>query len=549
MRHNAEMSDDDVSSPASAFEEELAASFREHSALPYLFVGSGLSRRYLGLPDWEGMLRAFAKQIDVDFQYMVASSDNDLPSAAALLAEAFHPIWWTDPVFESQRKEHKDSIKDTEGALKLAVAEFFREHSTLRAGTSGVDDPDLAAEVAALKLAVVDGVITTNYDTLLEQIFEEFEVYVGQDELLLSDAQFVAETYKIHGSCLTPSSLVLTKGDYEKYHSRNHYLAAKLLTIFAEHPVVFVGYSLTDQYIREIIELIALAVGPSKIERLQKQIYFVDWNPDPATEPSLSPYFIDLRDGTPLPAQRIETNTFLPIFQALGDLERPFPVRVLRELRKHVFDLVAHPDPDQGRETVRVVPFDSAEGDGLRVVFGVGQFSDRDLADMSNISGRSLTRDDLVEDLLGIRDRKIDAGNALLYGLPSILARGNTNYLPVFKYLAETGRISSGKVTTDGLPESVRKVIAHKLAIPPNNLHRFKRDIEGKYSTPRQIMDTSLATYFKWDSLAVLDPGGFDLDELRDVLVEEYRRLPEKANTGLYRAIARYDRLRYSGEY
>lgn len=53
-------------------------------------------------------------------------------------------------------------------------------------------------EIAALKKIVIDGIITTNWDLLLEQIFEEQEmqVYIGQKELLFSHPLEINEIYK-----------------------------------------------------------------------------------------------------------------------------------------------------------------------------------------------------------------------------------------------------------------------------------------------------------------------------------------------------------------
>ncbi len=48
-----------------------------------------------------------------------------------------------------------------------------------------------------------------------------------------------------------PLSLVLTQGDYEAFETDKKYLSAKLLTYFAEHPLLFIGYGANDPNIRE----------------------------------------------------------------------------------------------------------------------------------------------------------------------------------------------------------------------------------------------------------------------------------------------------------
>lgn len=64
------------------------------------------------------------------------------------------------------------------------------------------------------------------------------KVFIGQNELLFSQLQGVAEVYKIHGSVLNPQSIVINENDYKEFKEHKEYLAAKLLTIFMEYPIV-----------------------------------------------------------------------------------------------------------------------------------------------------------------------------------------------------------------------------------------------------------------------------------------------------------------------
>src|SRR5207253_5992713 len=121
-----------------------------------------------------------------------------------------------------------------ESALKGEVSKYLTD-AAANLEKSGV----LATELNLLRKAVVDGIITTNFDPLLETTFPDFRVFVGQEELLFGDAVGVGEIYMIHGSHKSPDSLVVTRRDYDVFQAKNPYLAAKLMTIFVEHPIVF----------------------------------------------------------------------------------------------------------------------------------------------------------------------------------------------------------------------------------------------------------------------------------------------------------------------
>lgn len=527
------------------FTSEVHELLAAHSALPYLFIGSGMSRRYLDLPDWPGLLQHFAQEAELNYGYLYATAEGNYPALARDLANEFHETWWTASKYQASREKHGKKVIDKQMALKVEIAEYLAQKSELAAGTPGVDVESLLDEVDRFKKVVVGGVITTNYDKLVDQIFPEFPVYVGQQQLLLSDAQFVAETYKIHGSVDDPSSLILTQNDYDQFEKRDKYLAAKLLTIFAEHPVLFLGYSIEDENILRILENITCAVGSDRISELGNRMFYVEWD-NSIQEARIESYLMRLEEGV-LPLRRIRINSFSPLFDALSRLEPPMPAKVVRMLTKHVYDIVR--DPKVAKQPVVAVPINSPGAEKLKVIFGVGPYENSDIEGLSAIGLRGLDRRRIVQDALGENPLSANPDQLLKEGFPEVLKRASFGYVPIFKYLADAGRINkSGRIDTRGLPPEIQTCIDknRNMKISDSARRRFQREIDGVFSSPKELMKSDLSPSFKMECLVLLNPDQYQTNDLLDVLKELLESGPEYSNTtGFFRAVCHYDRLTF----
>lgn len=411
--------------------KEITKVLNAHKSSPFLFIGSGFSRRYLGLETWKDLLAKFSENLR-PFEYYYSSANQDLPLTASLIAKDFHEAFWTKEEFEPLRKKFGKRISNNTSALKYAISHYLRSLSL-----KGVLNKDHEEEMALLHKLNVDGIITTNWDTLIEEILPDYKVFVGQDELLFSNPQSIGEIYKIHGCITQPDSLVLTSDDYKSFKERNAYLAAKLITLFIEHPIIFIGYSLGDSNIRDLLRSIVLCLGKDKISELHNNLIFIQRTH--GDEQSHISQSIMVIDDVQLPISIIKTDSFSPVYSAINSIERKIPTRILRYCKEQIFDLVRNEEP---QKNICVVDFDSIEDKSdIEFVVGIGVIDKH----LSKVGYQGIKASDLFEDLI-IDDKKFDAKSIITSSLKSV--QGN---VPIYKYLAAIGIDNEEKFNLSGL--------------------------------------------------------------------------------------------------
>lgn len=525
-------------------ESHLIAHLKKINTAPFLFIGSGFSKRYLNLEDWAGLMKKFSNLMPYEFEYYSSTANKDWAEVAELMAKDFHPIWWKEQQFENNRKEFKDRISSKQSPLKVEVAKYLNSIEY----KYGLDEKN-DKEIAALKKIVIDGIITTNWDLLLEQIFEEQEmqVYIGQKELLFSHPLEINEIYKIHGCRSIPDSLVLTTSDYKGYNEKNAYLAAKLLTVFIEHPVIFLGYSISDDNIQQILKAITRCLDQDNIHKLKDRLIFVEraGQEEDSFENNSS---LTIGKIT-VPITRVKTNDYEKIYNALAQNKRKFSMKMMRQMKSQIYELVKTNDPE---EKIYVVDGEYDDTQDIEFVIGLGvknvveeMQSNHEISASKELSEHGyggISDIELFNELLS-DEPKYDYDSIVKISLPQIL-RSN-QYVPLFRYVLESSvedELLDSKIKnklkmryTDFLTETQKKNI--------KNLSwdwQFKNLDEVLKGFP----DIKVAI----EQIPLLGQKNLNCDDLKDFLIKNSKFVKGKntpERTGIRRLFRIYDWLKY----
>lgn len=177
---------------------------------------------------------------------------------------------------DQQREEHKDDslanlsnyfVEDICCGSRNSLIELLQEKFTFT--PAKMDDHEVLA-----KIPHFHNIFTTNYDTLLEDSYALTDRQVIRKD---ADCAYIDETkpvriFKIHGDFVNQDFVVITSQDYKDYFRKrpNPLMWDFVKQEFLTKHILFIGYSLADDNIIQIIRYISKAVN-----RNQKEMYLI----------------------------------------------------------------------------------------------------------------------------------------------------------------------------------------------------------------------------------------------------------------------------------
>lgn len=409
--------------------KEIAKLLSGNSALPVLFIGSGLTRRYLDLPNWEGLLRKFCVK---PFEYYYGKAERacrdqgDMlyPTLADYIEEDFNEVWYTDSNYKQSRELHAEDLKQKISPFKFCIADFIRD--------SSANIQEMYAEEISKFKAIgsknISCIITTNYDTFLENSFGQgtFKTYIGQSELLFSTIYEIAEIYKIHGCCTKPESIVINSHDYNIFNQKSAYLSSKILTLFLERPIIFVGYSISDPNIRRILQSVSDCLENDQLEQLKERLIFIEWNSNSSVSDCINEKLFDFNNGKTITMKNVLLTQYSDLYDAILENKVKYDVKALRRIKSQLYELVKSNKPTE--KLYVATSIDDSETD-VDFVVGVGVYGK-----FGKVGYRGLRAEELYLYALGKSELEYDDEMILREAVPSL--HNGRSTLPVCQFVS-----------------------------------------------------------------------------------------------------------------
>lgn len=502
----------------------------ESKRMPVLFIGSGISRRYLyNFPDWSTLLKQSFEQVNPDpffyGQYVEKLNREKLSTfeanikLASIIENKFNEAFYARKVsIRLGNSKNPKWISQGVSPYKMYLVSVFKR---MHVNT----DPVLQEEIEQFRLLKnkISAVITTNYDTFIEdQVMQnDYEVFCHQNELFSADSYNIAEIYKIHGSVTDAKSIIITEQDYEDFNESRKLIIAKMLTLFAESPIIFLGYSFTDENIQHIIEDFLSCLTDHELTHISNHFIFVSYK---RGEKRLveSKRTISTQNKVQIPITEIETDNYFAVYQKLNQIIPGISaskIRATRRIVKKIVDQGISSDPAES-VIVGIDDMDSIDLSSKPLAIAIGY---RDSI-MNRFGYGILEVETIIEDIL-FDNKNLNADDMCFQRFKSI---ASTHLIPVFKYVKKcTSEIDPNSKLGNYISQrnSIDNIISKSQLKTLNNIPEVHTIDEL-----HEIMNVQI-NFDKRAGVLLKSIANFSLDQVREECKELFSRVSSEKIT------------------
>lgn len=313
-----------------------------------------------------------------------------------------------------------------------------------------------------------------------------------------------------------------------------------------EHPIIFIGYSLSDKNVRNILNSIVQCVGQDNLEKLRKNLIFVERLKDSYQEGIFENELVF--DKVRLPIVSVRTDNFSNVYQSLANIEKKIPARIMRYFKEQFYEFAYSTNPTK---QMYVMDLENV-GDYKDIEFIVGIGVQGKFQNLAKLGYSRMPFIDVIKDILEIEDKNLDPKEMLT----SFILESQGKYIPVFKYLNKLGIKSKQEYDAwkdkNNLSKRNIEKINKCISINKFGLDQYKRAFQRNPVTT--IIDM-LSNRSKDDAIyqiPFLKLSASDCDELKTFLTTNfnyYLQCSKKKSslqaTAYKKLIVLYDKLKW----
>lgn len=289
-----------------------------------------------------------------------------------------------------------------------------------------------------------------------------------------------------------------------------------MLTLFAEAPIIFLGYSFTDEDVREIIEDFLSCLSDEQLEDIRKHFIFISYKKDEKDLIEIE-RTITTKNAVEIPFVEVQTDNYGLVFDKLSEIVPGISPLKVRETRRVVKTIV-----DQNM----------ASSDAESIIVGIDDLSNFDFSskplaiaigykeNILNKYGYGLLEESQIFEDIIFDNKHFDAEAMCSERLKRI---GKTRLIPVFKYVKNQMVPEEEKL---GIyieeHNSIDKIIANNVAKTLRNISEFTCYEEVK----EQMMKESSCRRTAMTILKNINV--LSVDELRDACKYLFNTYPNE---------------------